>query len=108
MSRRLPSLNALRTFEAAARHESFTKAAADLSVTQSAVSHQVKALEVELGLKLFIRESKSLILTDPGRSYRLGRLLHCAHQLALRPMRMVESDKLLHAHVNPHHDDQNS
>ena len=69
MPRRLPSLNALRAFEAAARHESFTKAAADLNVTQGAVSHQVKALEAELGLKLFLRESKRLILTDPGRAY---------------------------------------
>jgi LysR family glycine cleavage system transcriptional activator len=69
MPHRLPSLNALRAFEAAARHESFTKAAADLNVTQGAVSHQVKALEADLGLKLFLRESKSLILTDPGRAY---------------------------------------
>jgi LysR family transcriptional regulator, glycine cleavage system transcriptional activator len=69
MPRRLPSLNALRAFEAAARHESFTKAAADLSVTQGAVSHQVKALEGELGLKLFTRENKRLNLTDPGRAY---------------------------------------
>jgi LysR family transcriptional regulator, glycine cleavage system transcriptional activator len=69
MPRRLPSLNALRAFEAAARHESFTKAAADLSVTQGAVSHQVKALEGALGLKLFTRENKRLNLTDPGRAY---------------------------------------
>ena len=69
MVRRLPSLNALRAFEAAARHESFTKAAIDLNVTQGAVSHQVKALEADLGLKLFTREKKKLALTDPGRAY---------------------------------------
>jgi len=69
MPRRLPSLNALRAFEAAARHESFTKAAGDLSVTQGAVSQQVKALEQDLGLRLFLREKKRLILTDPGRAY---------------------------------------
>lgn len=69
MVRRLPSLNALRAFEAAARHESFTKAASDLNVTQGAISHQVKALETELGLKLFTREKKRLVLTDPGRAY---------------------------------------
>src|SRR6476660_9730386 len=49
MLRRLPPLNALKAFEAAARHESFTRAAEELCVTQGAVSHQVKALEVELG-----------------------------------------------------------
>jgi LysR family transcriptional regulator, glycine cleavage system transcriptional activator len=65
----LPSLNALRAFEAAARQESFTKAAADLSVTQGAVSHQVKAPRSGLRPQLFLRESKRLILTDPGRAY---------------------------------------
>ncbi len=53
MPRRLPSLNALKAFEAAARYESFTKAAEELCVTQGAVSHQVKALEADLGLRLF-------------------------------------------------------
>lgn len=69
MLRRLPSLNALRAFEAAARHESFTKAADELAVTQGAVSHQVKALEEELGLRLFARERQRLLITDAGRSY---------------------------------------
>jgi LysR family glycine cleavage system transcriptional activator len=69
MLRRLPSLNALKAFEAAARHESFTKAADELAVTQGAVSHQVKALESELGLRLFNRERQRLIITDAGRSY---------------------------------------
>jgi LysR family transcriptional regulator, glycine cleavage system transcriptional activator len=69
MLRRLPSLNALKAFEAAARHESFTKAADELSVTQGAVSHQVKALEAELGLKLFNRERQRLVITDAGRGY---------------------------------------
>jgi len=69
MARRLPSLNALRAFEVAARHESFTKAAVDLSVTQGAVSHQVKALGAELGFKLFEREPQGLSLTDAGRLY---------------------------------------
>jgi LysR family glycine cleavage system transcriptional activator len=69
MLRRLPSLNALKAFEAAARHESFTKAADELSVTQGAVSHQVKALEAELGLRLFNRERQRLVITDAGRNY---------------------------------------
>ena len=69
MPRRLPSLNGLKAFEAAARHESFTRAAEELSVTQGAVSHQVKALETELGLKLFNRERQRLVITEAGRTY---------------------------------------
>lgn len=69
MLRRLPSLNALKAFEAAARHESFTKAADELNVTQGAVSHQVKGLETELGLRLFNRERQRLVITEAGRSY---------------------------------------
>lgn len=66
---RLPSLNALRAFEAAARHLSFTRSARELSVTQAAVSHQVKALETQLGLRLFERRTRALALTDEGRAY---------------------------------------
>jgi LysR family glycine cleavage system transcriptional activator len=69
MPRRLPPLNALKAFEAAARHESFTRAAEELCVTQGAVSHQVKALETELGLKLFNRERQRLVITEAGRAY---------------------------------------
>ncbi len=69
MPRRLPPLNALKAFEAAARHESFTRAAEELCVTQGAVSHQVKALEAELGLKLFNRERQRLLITEAGRGY---------------------------------------
>jgi LysR family glycine cleavage system transcriptional activator len=69
MPRRLPQLNALKAFEAAARHESFTRAAEELCVTQGAVSHQVKALESKLGLKLFNRERQRLVITEAGRAY---------------------------------------
>ena len=69
MLRRLPPLNALKAFDAAARHESFTRAAEELSVTQGAVSHQVKALEAVLGLKLFNRERQRLRITEAGRAY---------------------------------------
>src|SRR3981081_1082926 len=69
MARQLPPLNALRAFEAAARSESFTRAAEELCVTQSAVSHQVKALEATLGIRLFNRERQRLIITDAGREY---------------------------------------
>ncbi len=69
MKRRLPSLNALKAFEASARHESFTKAAEELYVTQGAVSQQVKALEAELGVRLFRRERQRLLITEGGRFY---------------------------------------
>jgi LysR family transcriptional regulator of beta-lactamase len=59
-------LNALRAFEAAARHLSFTRAADELCVTQAAVSHQVKGLEERLNIKLFRRLSRGLALTDEG------------------------------------------
>src|ERR1700676_5138159 len=69
MRRSLPPLNALRSFDAAARHQSFTRAAEELCVTQGAVSHSVKALEIELGLHLFKRGRNGLIITDAGRDY---------------------------------------
>ncbi len=68
-ARRLPPLNALRAFEAAARHLSFTKAADELHVTQAAISHQVKALEEVLGIPLFRRLNRRLVLTDAGQRY---------------------------------------
>jgi LysR family transcriptional regulator, glycine cleavage system transcriptional activator len=68
MTTRLPPLNALRTFEAAARHLSFTKAAAELFVTQAAVSHQIRTLEDHLGARLFRRANRALMLTDEGQA----------------------------------------
>jgi len=62
----LPPLNALRTFEAAARHLNFSRAAAELHVTPSAVSHQIKDIERQIGITLFLREKRSLRLTDAG------------------------------------------
>lgn len=69
MANRLPPLNTLRVFEAAARHLSFTRAAEELFVTQAAVSHQIKSLEEFLGLPLFWRRNRSLYLTDAGQQY---------------------------------------
>jgi LysR family transcriptional regulator, glycine cleavage system transcriptional activator len=69
MRRSLPPLNALRSFDAAARHLSFTHAAEELCVTQGAVSHQIKALERELGVQLFKRRRNGLVITDAGRDY---------------------------------------
>lgn len=65
--RRLPSLNALRAFEAAARHLSFTSAAAELHVTPAAIGHQIKTLEADLGAPLFVRLNRALELTEAGQ-----------------------------------------
>ena len=65
--RRLPPLNALRAFEAAGRHLSFSKAAAELNVTPAAISQQVRALEDHLGMPLFRRLNRALLLTDAGQ-----------------------------------------
>ncbi|CAG9185122.1 Glycine cleavage system transcriptional activator [Cupriavidus laharis] len=66
---RLPALTALRAFEAAARHESFSRAATELFVTHGAVSHQIRALEEELAMPLFERHGKRVALTPAGRLY---------------------------------------
>ena len=65
---RLPPLNALRVFEAAARHLSFKEAANELSITQAAVSHQVKSLEEYLGVELFRRAGRGVQLTEAARA----------------------------------------
>lgn len=67
--RRLPNLSALRAFEAAARHENFTDAAQELFVTHSAISHQIRALEGELGAALFQRSGRRVTLTEIGHAY---------------------------------------
>ena len=67
MAQPLPPLNALRAFEAIARHLSFAKAADELHVTPAALSHQIRALEEQLGLVLFHRRTRAIELTDAGR-----------------------------------------
>ncbi|MDA5193878.1 transcriptional regulator GcvA [Govanella unica] len=67
--RRLPPLNAIRAFEAAARHRSFTRAGEELFVTQGAVSHQVKQLEEWFGFPLFDRHKREVFLTEKGEVY---------------------------------------
>ncbi|AQH04219.1 transcriptional regulator (plasmid) [Burkholderia sp. KK1] len=69
MPQRLPPLNALRLFEAAARHRSFKLAAAELNVTPGAVSHGIGALEKLLGVELFVREPRGLSLSAAGEHY---------------------------------------
>lgn len=68
MAYRLPPLNALRAFEAAARHLSFSKAAEELFVTPAAISHQIKSLEEFLGVQLFRRMNRALALTDAAQA----------------------------------------
>ena len=72
MPKDIPPLNALRAFEAAGRHLSITKAAAELCVTVAAVSHQVKTLESYLDVRLFRRAGNSLFLTDAGQAFLPG------------------------------------
>ncbi|KPN91152.1 transcriptional regulator GcvA [Pseudomonas nunensis] len=72
MATRIPSLNGLKAFECAARHMSFTKAAEELNVTQTAISHQIRRLEDELGIRLFLRLKDGLALTSEGHSYLPG------------------------------------
>ena len=95
-----PSMSLLLAFEAAARHESYTRAAEELSLTQSAVSRQVQSLEQQLGVILFRREGRTVKLTDVGRLYQreiseaLGRIrsatLHAiAHQAGGGSLRLA-------------------
>lgn len=88
---RLPSLNGLRAFEAAARHLSFTLAASELNVTQTAISHQIKRLEDEIGIKLFIRRNRTLALTPAAKDYLPG--VRAAFQdLRLATERLMRKD----------------
>src|SRR4051812_1836415 len=91
MAARLPSLNGLRAFEAAARHLSFTQAAAELNVTQTAISHQIKRLEDELGIPLFVRNNRSLALTPQARDY-LPLVRAAFDDLRLATERLVRKD----------------
>jgi LysR family transcriptional regulator, glycine cleavage system transcriptional activator len=89
--RNLPSLDLLRGFEAAARNLSFTKAAAELFITQSAVSRQVKAIEDYLGAALFVRRHRALLLTEAGHElYRAS--AQALRQLADAAARIRDRD----------------
>jgi LysR family glycine cleavage system transcriptional activator len=96
-------LNGLRAFEAAARHLSFTKAAEELFVTQAAVSHQVKALEEHLDLKLFRRFNRRLMLTDAGQDYypQLRDALDSIDRATRRLRRQQETETTLRVTVLP-------
>src|SRR5258705_10738440 len=91
MAQPLPPLKAMRYFEVSARHLSFTKAADELNVTHSAISHQIKALEDWLGVPLFRRQNRSLQLTEAGHAYlpalkdAFGRLAEASRRGAAPP-----------------------
>ncbi len=94
--RRLPPLNAVRAFEAAARHCSFTRAADELFVTQGAVSHQVKLLEEWFGFLLFDRHKRELQLTAKGEQYlRSVRVMLNELHVATRSLLDEDTDRLL-------------
>lgn len=102
MPRRLPPLTGLRAFEAAARHLSFKQAAEELNVTPAAVSQQIRALEDQLGLKLFRRLTRGLALTEPGRAALPG-LTAGFDQLAeaVTQLRAREADRSITISVSP-------
>ena len=91
MTARLPSLNGLRAFEAAARHLSFTNAASELNVTQTAISHQIRRLEEELGIRLFVRQNRALALTPEAKEYLPG-IRAAFNDLRLATDRLLRKD----------------
>ena len=99
MHRRLPPLNAVRAFEAAARHASFTRAAEELRVTHGAVSRQVQLLEAWLGVPLFERLNRRVVLTAAGGAYaaEIGAALD---RIALATARQAERGRPRLLHVN--------
>jgi len=97
--RRLPPLNALRSFEAAGRLRSLTRAADELCVTHSAITQQIRLLEDYLGQKLFIREGRQLELTTPARHYLVD-VGYCLSRLEEATARMGEARKSLSLRVN--------
>jgi LysR family transcriptional regulator, glycine cleavage system transcriptional activator len=90
--RRLPALNMLRAFEATARHSSVTRAASELNVTQSAVSHQIKALEAWLGTPLVQREGRKIVLTKEGMDY-FPSLSHALDLMAQATSRVEQKNR---------------
>src|ERR1700751_1464028 len=92
MTARLPSLNGFRAFGAAGGHLSFTLAAAELDVTQTAISHQIRRLEEELGLRLFVRKNRALTLTPKARDYLPG-VRAAFNDLRLATDRLLRKDE---------------
>jgi LysR family transcriptional regulator, glycine cleavage system transcriptional activator len=99
----LPSFDALVAFESAARHESFTRAAAELHVTQGAISRQIRVLEDRLGVLLFQRVRRSVVLAEAGRAYLLDvrSVLNHLESATVRLMTAAERTNLLNLAVLP-------
>ena len=98
LSRRLiPDVTTLQAFECAARHGSFTQAAHELNLTQSAVSRQIKDLEEQLGVLLFERVRQRVVLSDDGRRFlpEVRKLLHQTEETMLRAMASASSEHSL-------------
>ncbi len=93
--RRLPPLSSLRAFESAARRESFKYAAAELGVTPTAISHQIRQLEAGLGVALFKREARGVVLTAEGRALypalreAFGLMAGAVEEVTRRPLRRI-------------------
>lgn len=92
MRKPLPSIMSLRAFEAAARHQSFTRAAAELNLTQTAISHQIKNLEDLLRVPLFIRKRNVIRLTDVGHKY-LDSVRVAITQITVATNRVVDANR---------------
>ncbi|WDZ76229.1 LysR substrate-binding domain-containing protein [Ensifer adhaerens] len=110
--RKLPPLNAIRTFEAAGRHQNFSKAAEELNVTPGAVSRQVKVLEEHLGISLFVRTPVDVRITRQGQLYllsvqeSLARLEASTQEIVVQtlaqPLRIWGSRFFIHLWLVPH------
>ncbi|HEY2530134.1 MAG TPA: LysR family transcriptional regulator [Xanthobacteraceae bacterium] len=103
MSYRLPPLNGLRAFEACARHLSFKRAADELCVTPRAVSQQVKSLEESIGVRLFRRLPRGLLLTAAGEDYlpSISRAFHAISD-ATENVAPALKGRLLRFAISPH------
>lgn len=102
MARRLPPLNSLKSFEAAGRLLSFTRAAQELNVTQAAVSHQIKVIEAYLGVTLFVRAPRKLLLTEQGRAL-LPEVIEAFDKIsnAIGTVRLEPSRKMVSVRLAP-------
>lgn len=103
MRRFLPSLSALQAFDSAARHLSFTRAAEDLSLTQSGISRQITNLEAFLGVRLFERTGSRLVMTDAGKAYaaEVRQSLDRLEEVSIDAVRGRRADQSLHLGLHP-------